>query len=313
MAAREPPSDGEGDVAEAIPVAAGKRPLVREGQPGRRVLGGRWHFRLDNEDEGFAGVTCGSARCAGWRPISVPHDWNGAERGSTARRWAGTGATSRSPAQRAARAGSSVRRRRARLDRLPQRAGDRPPQRQLPALRGGPARPAARRQPAGGAGLVASHGGRPHALARGALSTVSATAAGGTSAGSTARSRCARRGASTSAAPRRCRGWRAPTCPARVQVRALVRNLRRARGPAARSSPERRADGAATRRVISRPAPRRELVGRDHDREAPAVGHRPRQPLPASTFRRGRRRASAAYRTWFGIRDVRKLPTDGCC
>jgi beta-glucuronidase len=74
------PSDGGGGVAEAIPAAAGKRPLVREGQPGRRVLGGRWYFRLDDEDEGVRGRYMRQRSLAGWRAISVPYDWNGAER-----------------------------------------------------------------------------------------------------------------------------------------------------------------------------------------------------------------------------------------
>ena len=45
--------------------APGGHPLVREGQPGRGALGGRWLFRLDGDER--------------WRPVSIPHDWNGAE------------------------------------------------------------------------------------------------------------------------------------------------------------------------------------------------------------------------------------------
>ena len=56
------------------------RPLVRAGQPGRLLLGGRWHFRLDNGDDGIRRRYMGQRSLRRWRPISVPHDWNGADR-----------------------------------------------------------------------------------------------------------------------------------------------------------------------------------------------------------------------------------------
>lgn len=56
-----------------------RRPLVREGQPGRRVLGGRWYFRLDDADVGVRRRYMAQRSLAGWRAISIPYDWNGAD------------------------------------------------------------------------------------------------------------------------------------------------------------------------------------------------------------------------------------------
>ena len=51
--------------AQAPTPAAGGAPLVRQGQDGRAALSGRWLFRLDADKR--------------WRPVSIPHDWNGSE------------------------------------------------------------------------------------------------------------------------------------------------------------------------------------------------------------------------------------------
>jgi beta-glucuronidase len=55
------------------------RPLVRAGQPGRLLLGGRWHFKLDNGNVGVRRRYMRHRSLRGWRPITVPYDWNGAE------------------------------------------------------------------------------------------------------------------------------------------------------------------------------------------------------------------------------------------
>jgi len=55
-------------------------PLVRAGQPGRLVLGGRWYFRLDDAGKGVGDRFMAQRSLSGWRPISLPYDWNGAER-----------------------------------------------------------------------------------------------------------------------------------------------------------------------------------------------------------------------------------------
>lgn len=42
------------------------RPPVGEGQPGRLTLGGRWHFRMQGARD--------------WKAVSIPNDWNASER-----------------------------------------------------------------------------------------------------------------------------------------------------------------------------------------------------------------------------------------
>jgi beta-glucuronidase len=54
---------------------AGK-PLIYEGQPGRRLLGGRWYFRLDDTFVGDAERWYDQRDLIGWSEISVPHNWN---------------------------------------------------------------------------------------------------------------------------------------------------------------------------------------------------------------------------------------------
>ncbi len=53
-----------------------KKLLVREGQDGRLLLGGRWYFR---QDDPLAGETSGwyaQRDLTGWSAIRVPHSWN---------------------------------------------------------------------------------------------------------------------------------------------------------------------------------------------------------------------------------------------
>lgn len=61
-------------------VAATAAPLTAEGQVGRRLLGGRWYFRLDDARVGVHRRYMDERSHAGWRPIAVPYDWNGSER-----------------------------------------------------------------------------------------------------------------------------------------------------------------------------------------------------------------------------------------
>jgi beta-galactosidase/beta-glucuronidase len=54
----------------------GGKPLIREGQVNRQLLGGTWYFRKDDtfvgEDEGWFAQD----DLAGWTPITVPYNWN---------------------------------------------------------------------------------------------------------------------------------------------------------------------------------------------------------------------------------------------
>ncbi|MDQ5832515.1 MAG: hypothetical protein M3550_05585 [Actinomycetota bacterium] len=52
------------------------KPLIYEGQPGRRLLGGTWYFRLDDTFVGDAERWYDQRDLIGWSEISVPHNWN---------------------------------------------------------------------------------------------------------------------------------------------------------------------------------------------------------------------------------------------
>jgi hypothetical protein len=59
--------------------APAKRVLVKEGQDGRLLLGGRWYFRPDDT---FVGEQEGWFRqrdLAGWTPVRVPNSWNASD------------------------------------------------------------------------------------------------------------------------------------------------------------------------------------------------------------------------------------------
>jgi beta-galactosidase/beta-glucuronidase len=76
---------GQVDVPEPTPdlpapplevQAPTKRVLVKEGQDGRLLLGGRWYFR---QDDTFVGEQEGWFRqsdLSGWTPVRVPSSWN---------------------------------------------------------------------------------------------------------------------------------------------------------------------------------------------------------------------------------------------
>ena len=52
------------------------RVLIREGQDGRFLLGGRWYFRLDDAFVGDSQRFFAQSSLDGWSPITVPHNWN---------------------------------------------------------------------------------------------------------------------------------------------------------------------------------------------------------------------------------------------
>ena len=56
-----------------------RRTLIREGQVGRLLLGGTWYFRLDDRREGARRGLARRRSLRGWRPVAVPHNWNGAD------------------------------------------------------------------------------------------------------------------------------------------------------------------------------------------------------------------------------------------
>jgi hypothetical protein len=54
----------------------GGKPLIREGQAGRELLGGTWYFRQDDGLVGDAERWYAQEGLEGWTQISVPHSWN---------------------------------------------------------------------------------------------------------------------------------------------------------------------------------------------------------------------------------------------
>jgi beta-glucuronidase len=57
---------------------AGK-PLIREGQVNRALLGGTWYFRQDDAFVGDGERWFDQDDLTGWSPITVPHNWNAAD------------------------------------------------------------------------------------------------------------------------------------------------------------------------------------------------------------------------------------------
>ena len=53
-----------------------KKVLIREGQDGRLLLGGRWYFRQDDEFVGEAQRWFAQRDLTGWSPVGVPSSWN---------------------------------------------------------------------------------------------------------------------------------------------------------------------------------------------------------------------------------------------
>jgi beta-glucuronidase len=54
----------------------GGKPLIREGQVNRQLLGGTWYFRQDDTFVGESEQWYSQDDLTGWTPITVPHNWN---------------------------------------------------------------------------------------------------------------------------------------------------------------------------------------------------------------------------------------------
>jgi beta-glucuronidase len=54
----------------------GGKPLIREGQVNRQLLGGTWYFRQDDTFVGESERWYDTDDLTGWSPITVPHNWN---------------------------------------------------------------------------------------------------------------------------------------------------------------------------------------------------------------------------------------------
>jgi len=61
---------------ELVVERPGGKPLIHEGQTGRRLLGGTWYFRLDDAFLGDAERWYAQDDLAGWTAIRVPYNWN---------------------------------------------------------------------------------------------------------------------------------------------------------------------------------------------------------------------------------------------
>jgi beta-glucuronidase len=57
----------------------GGKPLIREGQPNRQLLGGTWYFRQDDAFVGESERWFDQDDLTGWIPITVPHNWNASD------------------------------------------------------------------------------------------------------------------------------------------------------------------------------------------------------------------------------------------
>jgi beta-glucuronidase len=54
----------------------GGKPLIREGQPNRQLLGGTWYFRQDDTFVGESEQWYAHDDLTGWSPVRVPYNWN---------------------------------------------------------------------------------------------------------------------------------------------------------------------------------------------------------------------------------------------
>ena len=54
----------------------GGKPLIREGQPDRQLLGGTWYFRQDDARVGASERWYAQRDLEGWNEIGVPYNWN---------------------------------------------------------------------------------------------------------------------------------------------------------------------------------------------------------------------------------------------
>ncbi|MEJ7817233.1 MAG: glycoside hydrolase family 2 TIM barrel-domain containing protein [Thermoleophilaceae bacterium] len=278
---------------------------VREGQPGRLLLGGTWRFRLDDDGVGVKRRYARQRSLQGWRKVSVPNDFNGAEK-------------------KLNRASVGWYRRELRLPRKP--AGTRwivrfeaagygttvflngrvvgrhtgnylPFEVDLRGLRPGRNRLVVRvsslRRPTD---LTHWRRARFHRYGNGPWWNF-----GGIHREVTIRPARGVDVARAQALPRMA----CPTCPAHVQVRALVRNL----GPRAlRPRVTALLDGRSIQLAspVLAPGGRAEAVG-DLTIERPRLWDIRRPAGYGLVVRATGGGGGARYRTWFGVRDVRKL------
>ena len=64
--------------AQTAELPSGK-PLIREGQVNRQLLGGTWYFRQDDTFVGESEQWYAQDDLTGWTQITVPHNWNAAD------------------------------------------------------------------------------------------------------------------------------------------------------------------------------------------------------------------------------------------
>jgi beta-glucuronidase len=57
----------------------GGKPLIREGQLDRQLLGGTWYFRLDDAGVGVSEGWYAQRDLEGWSEVTVPYNWNAAD------------------------------------------------------------------------------------------------------------------------------------------------------------------------------------------------------------------------------------------
>ena len=148
-----------------------KKVLVREGQDGRLLLGGRWYFRQDDLLAGETSRWYAQRDLTGWSAIRVPHSWNATDLTQNRPTWRlvpqGVPAA---PGPEGTEAGVEDPLRGLELPhhRVAERQEDRRLHRLLP-LRARTSRGSARAQQPRGPRVHAAQPHRPHALAAGRL------------------------------------------------------------------------------------------------------------------------------------------------
>jgi beta-galactosidase/beta-glucuronidase len=71
-----PPGGSPTPAPELLVERPGGKPLIREGQVNRQLLGGTWYFRQDHDAIGEGERWFEQDDLAGWSAITVPHNWN---------------------------------------------------------------------------------------------------------------------------------------------------------------------------------------------------------------------------------------------
>ena len=73
------PAPAASAASRAAGRAADGAHLIREGQPGRYLLGGAWYFRQDDTFVGIVARWFRQRSLNGWQRIGVPHNWNASD------------------------------------------------------------------------------------------------------------------------------------------------------------------------------------------------------------------------------------------